>query len=71
MFQKLTSQGVVIVASAGNHGLDSNYAYPCYSKYTICVGAVNIGYQRSSISNYGTAVDILAPGEKVTGLDAK
>ncbi len=60
--------GVVIVAAAGNENLDVDTTpqYPvCYSG-VIGVGSVNASDVKSSFSNYGSCVDIVAPGENVT-----
>lgn len=54
--------GVVIVAAAGNM-LSDNPFYPGALPYTICVGSVNSNKKWSSeFSNFGSWVDILAPG---------
>jgi len=36
----------------------------------LCVGSVDPGYQRSTFSNYRSAVDIFAPGSKIWGADS-
>ena len=65
--------GVVMVASAGNdeRNLDSDTVYPCELGHTLCVGAFDQGTRnavRNSAggswwgSNYGSSVDIWAPG---------
>jgi hypothetical protein len=54
-------KGVVLVASAGNDGLDT-HSVPCRSDGVICVGALENGQNVSkSYSNYGQFVDIWAP----------
>ena len=58
---------VVIVAAAGNSAddLDVNSYYPaCYDK-VICVSATNSNDQYSSFTNYGSYVDVAAPGEDI------
>ena len=60
--------GVVIVAAAGNENVDVDVTpmYPaCYSG-VIGVGSVSASDLKSSFSNYGSCVDIVAPGENVT-----
>ena len=52
--------GCVIVASAGN--ANRAVGYPAKHPYVISVGAIdNQGY-RASFSNYGTDLDVVAPG---------
>ena len=56
------NKGVTIVAAAGNDGKNS-LSYPAaYNNYVIAVGATRYDRARSSYSNYGTGLDIVAPG---------
>jgi hypothetical protein len=57
-------KGAIIVAAAGNN---SNIATisPCNYKNVICVGATNPIGKWTNFSNYGSNVDILAPGEQI------
>ncbi|MFP4662586.1 MAG: S8 family serine peptidase [Halanaerobiales bacterium] len=55
------NQGVTVVAAAGNEGIGTVF-YPASSQYTIAVGATSIENKLASYSNYGSALDILAPG---------
>ena len=52
---------IVIVTAAGNENLDSR-GDPSASMYVITVGSVDESKSKSSFSNYGNWVDILAPG---------
>lgn len=61
------AQGVVITASAGN-GNSNAIHYPSGFPEVISVGATNIVDQRASFSNYGPAVDVLAPGADIESL---
>lgn len=54
-------KGVVIVAAAGNDGRYL-FTYPAYYPEVIAVGAVNENDERAYFSNYGSWVDITAPG---------
>ena len=64
------SQGVIIVASAGNDG--SNVPqYPACYKNVISVAATDSDDQRWPYSNYGDCVDIAAPGVDVLSLSAE
>lgn len=66
-------QGIIIVAAAGNVGINLNASptYPvCYAEdgpaTIIGVGAIDLDFSRPSFSNYGDdCVDIVAPGVKV------
>ena len=53
--------GVVLVAAAGNEGL-SNVCYPAAFNECIAVGAVNSMGKRADYSNWGDALDVVAPG---------
>ena len=56
------SKGVTIVAASGNDSLNT-VGYPAaYNDYVIAVGATRYDETRSSYSNYGSALDIVAPG---------
>ncbi len=56
--------GVTIVCAAGNEGSGLNRpSYPAaYNAYCIAVAATRYDETRSSYSNYGTYVDLAAPG---------
>ncbi|MCM1169028.1 MAG: S8 family serine peptidase [Bacteroides sp.] len=53
--------GITIVAAAGNDA-SQDKGEPASSMYVITVGSVDENRQKSSFSNYGNWVDILAPG---------
>lgn len=60
--------GVTIVAASGNDGT-SQISYPAaYDDYVIAVGATRFDRTRSYYSNYGSKLDIMAPGGD-TGVD--
>jgi serine protease len=54
--------GAVVVAAAGNTGLDASMDVPAGLHGVITVGAVDQTGQRASYSNYGPAVSLMAPG---------
>lgn len=56
--------GVVIVASAGNDGLNTP-RYPASYDNVVNVAASNSADLKASFSNYHTTVDVIAPGEGI------
>jgi subtilisin family serine protease len=63
------SQGVIMVASAGNDNTNSPQ-YPASYEHMISVAATDSDDQKASFSNYGNWVDIAAPGVDVLSLRA-
>lgn len=68
----LQKSGVVIVAAAGNDGINNDNGisptYPCNFTMdnVICVAALDQNYNLASFSNYGkTSVDVAAPGVNI------
>ena len=57
-------KGVVLVAAAGNSGRKSA-SYPAYYTNVIAVGATDHNDNKASFSNWGTWVDITAPGVSI------
>jgi serine protease len=55
------AKGVTIVAAAGNDGRAS-VSWPAAYPGVIAVGAVDRARKRAGYSNYGTALDLVAPG---------
>jgi subtilisin family serine protease/subtilase family serine protease len=62
--QDAWNAGVVIVAGAGNDGTTTPF-YPAALDNVVAVGAFDEDHRRASFSNYGTWVDIAAPGNYV------
>ena len=66
VFQPLVNEafdaGIVCVAAAGNTGTDS-LSFPAACESVLAVASTNAANDRSSFSNWGTYVDIAAPGE--------
>ena len=56
---------VVLVAAAGNNGLDGYVDQPAAMARVVAVGSVGPTKARSSFSNGGDALDIVAPGEAI------
>jgi len=62
------SGGVVVVVAAGNENSDACGFSPAYVPNAITVGSTVSTDARSGFSNYGTCVDIWAPGSSVLSL---
>lgn len=61
---KIINLGYNVVASAGNNSSQYLLA-PAKAKKVITVGSIGRTGERSEFSNYGTGVDLYAPGEDV------
>lgn len=59
------SKEAIVIFAAGNSNDDARYYYGGNSPYTICVAAVDSNFNRASFSNYGSVVDISAPGVSI------
>lgn len=70
--RKAQRAGIVIIASAGNDG-KLRADFPARYPGVICVGAAARHNGKLKMSNYGSHIDIYAPGERVisTWLDGK
>lgn len=62
--QKAIDKGIVIVAAAGNDGVNLA-SYPASYEGVISVGATDENNELAFFSTYGPAVDVVAPGHKV------
>ncbi|KAF4572937.1 subtilisin-like serine protease [Pleurotus pulmonarius] len=61
----LTSGGVHVVVAAGNSNTDAGTTSPARAPSAITVGASTIADARASFSNFGSVVDVFAPGQDV------
>jgi hypothetical protein len=66
----LVASGVTCVVSAGNSTIDASQSSPARVAEAITVGAASFTDRRSSFSNYGSVVDLFAPGEGIAGASA-
>jgi len=64
--RNLQNSGVVTVVAAGNSNLDACLTSPAAEPAVITVGATTNGDERSGFSNFGTCLDIFAPGSGIT-----
>jgi serine protease len=61
LFEQLFNDGIIVVAAAGNDNSDELF-YPASYKGVFSVSAIGSNRQRAPYSNYGSMVDIAAPG---------
>jgi thermitase len=57
-------KGTVVFASAGNYSTSTPY-YPAACDYVLAISSTNSLDQLSSFSNYGSWIDLAAPGEGI------
>jgi hypothetical protein len=58
--------GVTFALAAGNENVDACNSSPARTAEALTVGATTNGDVRSSFSNYGTCLDLFAPGSSIT-----
>ncbi|MEW5945836.1 MAG: S8 family serine peptidase [bacterium] len=58
-------RGALLVAASGNGGHDSATYLPAADRYVLSVAATDENDERAAFSNYGTRVDMAAPGENI------
>ncbi len=58
------SRGTIVVAATGNDNY-SSVSYPAAYDSVIAVGSVTSNGSRSWFSNYGTGIDVMAPGSDI------
>jgi hypothetical protein len=64
-FVKAKAANVLISVAAGNNNANACSYTPAFAPAAITVGATQSGDKRASFSNYGSCVDIFAPGVAV------
>lgn len=67
---RLVDAGLVVVVAAGNAGRDACDYSPASARGAIAVAAVDTDDSRASFSNYGSCVDISAPGVGINSANA-
>ncbi len=63
---RMHNAGVVVVVAAGNENQNACNVSPSRAPNAITVGSTTNTDARSSFSNYGTCVDVFAPGSSIT-----
>ena len=62
------SKGGICVFAAGNKNDDVQYYSPANSPHTLAVACTDDKDQRASYSNYGSKIDLAAPGHRIISL---
>ena len=63
--RELIKAGINIVVSAGNNNADACERTPARVKEALTVGATDVTDKTAFFSNWGTCIDIYAPGERI------
>lgn len=63
----VTAADIPVVVAAGNFNIDACLGSPASTPSAITVGATQHGEGRASFSDFGTCLDLFAPGVQVTG----
>ena len=63
---RAVADGVSVVVAAGNSNADACTASPSSAASAITVAASTLNDARASFSNWGTCVDLFAPGQSIT-----
>jgi serine protease len=64
--QRMVNAGVTVVVAAGNNNASACNYSPARATNAITVGSTTSTDARSSFSNYGSCLDIFAPGSSIT-----
>ncbi len=59
--------GLFVVCASGNNN-STNMPYPANNQQVMAIGSTTQAEQRSSFSNFGTQLDVSAPGSSIFGL---
>ena len=71
LVNRMTSSNLLVVSAAGNSASDACNYSPAGSPGSLGVGATDIFDNTASFSNYGSCVDISAPGVNINSANAK
>ncbi|TGZ81525.1 subtilisin-like protein [Ascodesmis nigricans] len=62
----IVDEGLTICVAAGNESRDAKFSSPASEESCLTVGSTDINDKLSTFSNYGSLVDVLAPGTAIT-----
>ena len=62
---ELAHKNNILVVAAGGNSHHAGPTYPCSYEDVICVGAHTVNGKLSDFSNFGTSIDIVAPGSQI------
>lgn len=62
---QLAAAGVHVTVAAGNSNVNAQNTSPARVQSLITVGASNIADAKASFSNFGSIVDVFAPGQNI------
>lgn len=63
--KQATDQGILVVVAAGNRSSSTDNYFPAGDSEAFTVASINASEEPSSFSNFGSAVDLAAPGENI------
>lgn len=64
VMQAAVDNDIVLIAGAGNNDTETMF-YPAAYPEVLAVGATNMSDQKSGYSNYGSWIDVMAPGNSI------
>jgi len=65
-FAELVALDIVIVAAAGNANVNAATTFPAHCSHVVAVGATGPLDRRAPYSNFGSTIDLMAPGGDVS-----
>lgn len=66
VFDLLKNKGIIVVVAAGNSNMDASQFSPASCGNVITVGSTGLKNDRSSFSNHGARIDVMAPGGEIS-----
>ena len=65
VIDQAAARNVIFVVAAGNDNIDASRFTPCNQSGVLCIGATRFNGRRASYSNFGSRIDVMAPGGEV------
>lgn len=66
VIDEAVNRGVIFVVAGGNDNVDASGFTPCNQTNVLCIGATRFNGSRASYSNFGSRIDVMAPGGEVS-----